>query len=51
MYEADAWALKKAQQHKLEVAEMRLLRWMFGVRKLNRILRIINERIRCTTRV
>ena len=25
---AETWALKKAQEHKLEVAEMRMLRWM-----------------------
>ena len=28
MYEAETWALKKAQEKKLEVAEMRMLRWM-----------------------
>ena len=26
---AETWALKKAQGNKLEVAEMRILRWMF----------------------
>ena len=39
MYGAETWALKKAQENKLEVAEMRMLRW------------IINERIRGTTKV
>ena len=28
MYGAESWALKKAQEKKLEVAEMRMLRWM-----------------------
>ena len=44
----DAWALKKAQEKKLEVAEMRMLRWMCGVTKLDKIR---NERIRGTTKV
>ena len=48
MYGADAWALKKAQENKLEVAEMRMLRWMCGVTKLDKIR---NERIRGTTKV
>ena len=45
---AETWALKKAQEHKLEVAEMRMLRWMCGVTKLDKIR---NERIRGTTKV
>ena len=36
----------KAQEKKLDVAEMRMLRWMSGVTKLDRIR---NERIRGTT--
>ena len=48
MYGAEMWAVKKAQEKKLDVAEMRLLRWMSGVTKLNRIR---NERIRGTTKV
>ena len=48
MYGAEIWALKKAQQNKLEVAEMRMLRWMCGVTKLDKIR---NERIRRTTKV
>ena len=47
MYGAEAWAVKKAQEKKLDVAEMRMLRWMSGV-KLDRIR---NERIRGTTKV
>ena len=30
-------AVKKAQEKKLDVAEMRMLRWMSGVTKLDRI--------------
>ena len=48
MYGAKTWALKKAQENKLEVAKMRMLRWMCGVTKLEKIR---NERIRGTTKV
>ena len=48
MYGAETWAVKKAQEKKLDVAEMRMLRWMSGVTKLDRIR---NERIRGTTKV
>ena len=48
MYGAETWALKKAHEKKLEVAEMRMLRWMCGVSQLDKI---INERIRGTTKV
>ena len=48
MYGAEIWALKKAQENKLEVSEMRMLRWMCGVTKLDKIR---NERIRGTTKV
>ena len=48
MYGAETWALKKAQEKKLEVAEMRMLRWMCGVTKLDKIR---NEKIRGTTKV
>ena len=43
MYRAETWAVKKAQEKKLDVAEMRMLRWMSGVTKLDRIR---NERIK-----
>ena len=43
MYGAETWALKKAQENKLEVAEMRMLRWMYGVSKLGKIR---NKRMR-----
>ena len=48
MYGAETWAVKKAQEKKLDVAEMRMLRWMSGVTKLDRIR---NDRIRGTTKV
>ena len=48
MYMAETWALKKAQERKLEVAEMRMLRWMCGVTRLDKIG---NERTRGTTKV
>ena len=40
--------MKKAQEKKLEVAEIRMLRWMCGVAKLDKIR---NERLRGTTKV
>ena len=48
VYGAGTWVLKKAQENKLEVAEMRILRWMCGVTKLGKIR---NERIRGTSKV
>ena len=48
VYSAETWSVKKAQEKKLDVAEMRMLRWMSGVTKLDRIG---NERIRGTTNV
>ena len=48
MYGAETWAVKKAHEKKLDVAEMRILRWMSGVTKMDRIR---NERIRGTTKV
>ena len=48
MYGADTWAVNKAQEKKLDVAEMGMLRWLSGVTKLDRIR---NERIRGTTKV
>ena len=47
MYGAETLAVKKAQE-KLDVAEMRMLRWMIGFTKLDRIR---NEVIRGTTKV
>ncbi len=48
MYGAKTWAVKKAQEKKLDVAEMRMLKWISRVTKLDRIR---NERIRGTTKV
>ena len=48
VYGAETWALKKAQEKKLEVAEMRMLRRMCGVTKLDKIRK---ERIRGTPKV
>ena len=48
MYGAQTLALKKAQETKLEVAEIRMIRMMCGVTKLDKIR---NERIRGTTKV
>ena len=48
MYGAETWAVKKAQEKKLDVAEMGMLRWMNGVTKLDRIR---NERIRGTKKM
>ena len=36
-YGAETWAVMKAQEKKLNVAEMKMLRWMSGVTKLDRI--------------
>ena len=48
MYGRETWAVKKAQEKKLDLAEMRMLRWTSGVTKLDRIR---NERISGTTKV
>ena len=37
IYGAETLALKKVQENKLEVAEMRMQRWMCGVTKLDKI--------------
>ena len=48
MYGAETWAVKKTQEKKLDVAEMRMLKWMSTVTKLD-IMR--NEIIKGTTKV
>ena len=48
MYGAETWAVKKAQEKKLDVAEMRMLGWMNRVTKMDRIR---NDRIRGTAKV
>ena len=48
MHGTDTWTVKKAQEKKLDVAEMRILRWISEITKLD-IIR--NEIIRGTTKV
>lgn len=48
MYGAETWAVTKAQERKLEVAEMRMIRWMCGLTRRDRVR---NERIRGTVKV
>ena len=48
IYGAEAWPIKKTQENKLDVAEMRMLRWMCGVTRWDRIR---NEHIRGTVKV
>ena len=48
MYDAETGAVKKAQEKKLDVADIRMLRWMGGVTKLDGIR---NARIRETKKV
>ena len=43
VYGAETWAVKTAQEKKSDVAEMRILRWMSGVTKLDRIILDMNE--------
>ena len=40
----ETWAVKKAQEKNLDVAEMRMLRWMNRVTKLDKIRNEINKR-------
>lgn len=37
VYGAETWSIKKAQERKLEVADMRIMRWMCGVTRKDRI--------------
>lgn len=37
MYGAETWPVKKEQEKKLDVAEMKMLRWMCGVTKMDKI--------------
>ena len=46
MYGGETWPIKKAQGQRLDVAEMRMLRWMCGITMMDKIR---NEKIRGTT--
>ena len=48
MYSTETLTVNKAQEKKLDVAEIRMLTWMSGVTKLDSIW---NEIIRGTTKV
>ena len=48
VYGADTWKVKKAHEKKMEVAYMKMLRWMYGVTRLDNIR---NEKFRGTTKV
>ena len=37
LYGTECWAIKKVQARKMEVAEMRMLRWMCGHTRLDRM--------------
>ena len=48
LYSSETWPMKRAQEKRMEVAEMRMLRWMCGVTRLDRIK---NDYIRGTVKV
>ena len=48
LYGAETWATTRGQEARLEVNEMRMLRWMCGVTRRDKIR---NKHIRGTTRV
>ncbi|KAI5715312.1 hypothetical protein M8J77_013954 [Diaphorina citri] len=49
MYGSETWPMKKAHEHRLEVAEMRMLRWSCGVTRLDRIRNeVIRNKIKVT---
>ena len=48
LYGAETWATTKGQEKRIELTEMRMLRWMCGVTRKDKIR---NEHIRGTTRV
>ena len=47
VYGAETWAVKKVHDKKMEVAEMKMLRWMCDVTRLDKIR---NEKIRGSTK-
>ena len=48
MYGSETWALRMAEQNLLERAEMRMLRWMMGIKRIEKIR---TEEIRASTDV
>ena len=48
LYSSETWPMKRAQERRMEVAEMRMLRWMCGVTRRDRIK---NDYIRGTVKV
>ena len=48
MYGTEAWVVKKVQEKRLDVVELRMLRWICGVARLDRIR---NEITRVTTKM
>ena len=48
-YGAETWSIKKTQEKKLDVAEMKMLRWACGHTRLDRIEnQVIRERVKVT---
>ena len=43
LYGTECWAIKKQHTHKISVAEMRMLRWMYGKTRMDKVR---NEDIR-----
>ena len=37
MYGSETWALRKAEENLLERTEMRMLRWMMGTKRVEKI--------------
>ena len=48
LYSSETWPMKRAQERRMEVAEMRMLRWMCGATRRDRIK---NDYIRGTVKV
>ncbi|CAH0703262.1 unnamed protein product [Spodoptera exigua] len=48
LYGSECWALKKTDEKRLHVAEMRMLRWMCGVTRMDKVR---NEYIRGSLKV
>ncbi|KAI5731744.1 hypothetical protein M8J77_015349 [Diaphorina citri] len=49
LYGAETWPVKKVQEKRMEVAEMRMLRWSCGVTRMDRIRNeVIRNKIKVT---